>query len=86
MQLYDELQCPLSFSETTSSWTERVFFAGYNAIKGRGGSIDSPAMIPSWLRSLDSLTDVGWTKIFVPIGPWIYSKIYISRHYAMAII
>lgn len=42
MQLYDEQQRPVSFSETTSSWTERVFFAGYNAIKTRGGSIDAP--------------------------------------------
>lgn len=74
MQLYDEQQRPLSFSEATSSWTERVFFAGYNAVKTRGGSIDASAMTPSWLRSIDSLTDVGWAKAFIPIGPWIYSK------------
>ncbi|KAI0691028.1 S-adenosyl-L-methionine-dependent methyltransferase [Cytidiella melzeri] len=74
MQLYDERQRPVSFSETTSSSTERIFFAGYNAIKTRGGSIEAAGMSPSWLRSIDSLIDVGWAKAFVPIGPWIYSN------------
>lgn len=75
MQLYDAQQRPLSYSESTSSWTERIFFAGYNAVKTRGGSIDASSMTPSWLRSIDSLIDVGWAKAFIPIGPWVYGKI-----------
>lgn len=74
MQLYDEQQRPVSFSEASSSWTEKVFFAGYNAMKTKGGSIDSPSMSPSWLRAIDSLTEVGWAKVFIPLGPWIYSE------------
>lgn len=75
MQLYDDRKNPLSYSETTASWTQRVFFAGYNAMKNRGGCIDSPTMSPTWLRSIDSLTDVGWDKVFIPIGPWVYGEI-----------
>lgn len=76
MQLYDEQQRPVSYSQATSSWTERVFFAGYNAMKSRGGSVDAASMTPSWLRSDDSLADVGWAKVFIPIGPWIYGEIW----------
>jgi len=75
MQLYDEWKRPLSFAEPGQpgfSWTHRIFFAAYNAMKKRGGSIDSPSMSPTWLRAIDSLTDVGWHKIFIPIGPWHY--------------
>lgn len=77
MQLYDELKQPLQFSHTESSWVHRVFFAGYNAMKTKGGTIDSPIMSPTWLRSIDSLTDVGWDKTYIPIGPWIYGEILI---------
>ena len=75
MQLYDEYQEPLAYTEQGSpdfSWTHRVFFAAYNAMKNRGGSIDSASMTPTWLRAIDSYTDVGWHKIFIPIGPWRY--------------
>lgn len=74
MQLYDEDQRPMSYADSTSSWIQRIFFASYNAMKTRGGSIDSPSMSPTWLRDINSLTDVGWAKVFIPIGPWIYSK------------
>ncbi|KIP12259.1 hypothetical protein PHLGIDRAFT_328195 [Phlebiopsis gigantea 11061_1 CR5-6] len=74
MQLYDEERRPLSYSEADASWTQRVFFAGYNASKNKGGNIDCPTMNPTWLRSIDSLTDVGWDKVFIPIGPWIYAN------------
>lgn len=74
MQLYDEQKRPVSFSDPTSSWTHRIFFASYNAMKNRGGSIDSPSMSPTWLRGINSLTDVGWHKAFIPIGPWIYGE------------
>ncbi|KAI0807727.1 S-adenosyl-L-methionine-dependent methyltransferase [Fomes fomentarius] len=76
MQLYDEWQEPLAYAEEGSpgfSWTHRVFFAGYNAMKNRGGSIDSTSMSPSWLRAIDAYTDVGWHKVFIPIGPWRYA-------------
>ena len=75
MQLYDEWQEPLAYVEQDSpdfSWTHRVFFAAYNAMKNRGGNIDSPTLSPTWLRSIDLLTDVGWDKAFIPMGPWIY--------------
>ncbi|THG99963.1 hypothetical protein EW026_g2493 [Hermanssonia centrifuga] len=52
----------------------RMFFAAYNAMKTKGGSIDSPSMSPTWLRGVDTLTDVGWDKTFIPIGPWIYGN------------
>ncbi|KAK7693742.1 hypothetical protein QCA50_003314 [Cerrena zonata] len=77
MQLYDEHRKPISFAEPGQpgfSWTHRVFFAGYNAMKNRGGNIDSPSMSPTWLRAIDSLTDVGWHKVFIPVGPWTYRK------------
>lgn len=74
MQLYDELRRPLAYSETDASWTQKLFFAGYNAMKNRGGHIDCPTMNPTWLRSIGSLTDVGWDKVFIPIGPWIYGE------------
>ncbi|KAJ3553866.1 hypothetical protein NM688_g3394 [Phlebia brevispora] len=74
MQLYDEQKRPISFSEPNPSWTHRIFFAAYNAMKNRGGSPDAPSMSPTWLRAIDSLTDVGWHKVFVPIGPWIYGE------------
>lgn len=74
MQLYDERRQPLQYAERDASWTHRVFFAAYNAMRNRGGSIDSPSMSPTWLRSVDSLTDVGWDKVFIPIGPWIYGE------------
>ncbi|KAI0780653.1 S-adenosyl-L-methionine-dependent methyltransferase [Trametes elegans] len=73
MQLFDEWQCPLAYVEEGSpgfTWTHRVFFAAYNAMKNRGGSIDSPSMCPTWLRAIESYTDVGWHKVFIPIGPW----------------
>lgn len=75
MQLYDEWQEPLAYSEQGSpnfSWVHSVFFAGYNAMKSRGGSVDSPSMNPTWLRNIDAFTDVGWHKVFIPIGPWRY--------------
>ncbi|PCH37869.1 S-adenosyl-L-methionine-dependent methyltransferase [Wolfiporia cocos MD-104 SS10] len=75
-QLYDEDQRPMPLSdhgEPGFSWCHRVFFASYNAMKTRGGSIDSPSMSPTWLRAIDSLTDVGWHKIFIPMGPWHYA-------------
>lgn len=74
MQLYDEQKRPISFSEPSSTWTGRMFFAAYNAMKTKGGSIDSPSMSPTWLRGVDTLTDVGWDKTFIPIGPWIYGE------------
>ena len=74
MQLYDERRRPLQYTERDASWTHRIFFAAYNAMRNRGGSIDSPSMSPTWLRSVDSLTDVGWDKVFIPIGPWIYGE------------
>ena len=76
MQLYDEWQEPLAYSEQGSpnfSWLHSIFFAGYNAMKTRGGSVDSPSMNPTWLRNIDAFTDVGWHKVFIPIGPWRYS-------------
>ncbi|KAH9952099.1 S-adenosyl-L-methionine-dependent methyltransferase [Amylocystis lapponica] len=76
MQLFDEQQRPLALSERGTpgfSWTHKVFFAAYNAMKNRGANIDSPSMSPTWLRSIDSLTDVGWHKVFIPIGPWQYN-------------
>lgn len=75
MQLYDEWQEPLAYAEEGTpefSWTHRVFFAAYNAMKNRGASIDACSMTPTWLRAVESLTDVGWHKIFIPIGPWRY--------------
>lgn len=77
MQLYDEHRKPISFAEPGQpgfSWTHRVFFAGYNAMKNRGGNIDSPSMSPTWLRAIESLTDVGWHKVFIPVGPWTYRE------------
>ncbi|OCH94926.1 S-adenosyl-L-methionine-dependent methyltransferase [Obba rivulosa] len=72
MQLYDEDRQPLSYNPNSPgcSWTQKVFFSAYNAMKNRGGNIDSPSMSPQWLRAIDGLTDVGWHKIFIPIGPW----------------
>ncbi|KAI0664665.1 S-adenosyl-L-methionine-dependent methyltransferase [Cubamyces menziesii] len=73
MQLFDEWQQPLAYAEEGApgfSWTHRMFFAAYNAMKNRGGSIDSPSMCPTWLRANDAYTDVGWHKVFIPIGPW----------------
>ncbi|KAI0636697.1 S-adenosyl-L-methionine-dependent methyltransferase [Trametes polyzona] len=73
MQLFNEWQQPLAYVEEGApgfTWTHRVFFAAYNAMKNRGGSIDSPSMCPTWLRSIDAYTDVGWHKVFIPIGPW----------------
>lgn len=78
MQLYDEEKRPVSFTEATASWTERVFFASYNAMKTKGSSTDSASMSPTWLREIHSLTDVGWTKYFIPIGPWVYGKLSLS--------
>ena len=74
LQLYDEQKKPISFSEPNSSALHRIFFAAYNAMKNRGGSPDAPFMSPTWLRANDSLTDVGWHKEFIPIGPWIYGE------------
>lgn len=77
MQLYDDQQRPMPFKtlgEPGFSWTHKVFFASYNAMKSRGSSVDPPLMNPTWLRSIDSLTDVGWDKIYIPIGPWMYSR------------
>lgn len=74
-QLYDEHRRPMPLSELGTpgfSWVHKVFFATYNAMKNRGGSPDSPNMNPTWLRTIDSLTDVGWHKAFVPMGPWRY--------------
>ncbi len=73
MQLYDEWQEPLAYSAQGSSdfsWLHSVFFAGYNAMKTRGGSVDSPSMNPTWLRNIDAFTDVGWHKVYIPLGPW----------------
>ncbi|KAH9857175.1 hypothetical protein C2E23DRAFT_881638 [Lenzites betulinus] len=73
MQLFDEWKQPLAYVEEGSPgfyWTHRVFFAAYNAMKNRGGSIDSPSMMPTWLRANDAYADVGWHKAFIPIGPW----------------
>ncbi|KAI0672942.1 S-adenosyl-L-methionine-dependent methyltransferase [Trametes maxima] len=77
MQLFDEWHQPLPYMEEGTpgfTWTHRVFFAAYNAMKNRGGSIDSPSMCPSWLRGVDAFTDVGWHKIFIPMGPWPQSS------------
>ena len=77
LQLYDEHQQPLAYAEQGTpgfSWITRIFFAAYNAMKNRGGSIDSPFMSPTWLRAVDSFTDVGWHKVFIPIGPWRCGK------------
>lgn len=77
MQLFDEFQEPLAFAEEGSpdfSWTQRVFFAAYNAMKNRGGSIDTPSMAPTWLRAIDDYTEIGWHKVFIPIGPWRYCE------------
>ncbi|CCM00019.1 uncharacterized protein FIBRA_02045 [Fibroporia radiculosa] len=74
-QLYDEHKRPMPLGDPDSpefSWIHKVFFTSYNAMKNRGGSIDSPCMNPTWLRAIDSLMDVGWHKIFVPMGPWRY--------------
>ena len=75
MQLYDEQKRPMSFSDLGQpgfSWTHMILFAAYTAMKNKGGSVDSPLMGPTWLREIDSLTDVGWQKVFIPIGPWYY--------------
>lgn len=74
MQLYDEQRQPLQYTEQDASWVQRIFFAAYNAMRNRGGCMDSNYMSPTWLRSVESLTDVGWDKVFVPIGPWIYGE------------
>ena len=74
LQLYDEDRRAIAYSQPQSSSTQRLFFATYNAMKNRGGSVDSPYMSPTWLRGVESLTDVGWQKEFIPIGPWIYGK------------
>ena len=77
MQLYDENENPISLAEEGKpgfSWTHKVFFSAYTAMKNRGGNIDSPSMNPTWLRAIDSLTDIGWHRIFIPIGPWRYGE------------
>ncbi|KAH9843187.1 S-adenosyl-L-methionine-dependent methyltransferase [Rhodofomes roseus] len=74
-QLYDENQRPMAFTDPDApgtSWLHKVFFATYNAMKNRGGNIDSPSMSPTWLRAIDCLTDVCWHKEFIPMGPWRY--------------
>lgn len=76
-QLYDEYKRPMPLSDPDTpgfSWIHKVFFATYNAMKNRGGSPDSPSMNPTWLRAIDSLTDVGWHKVFIPMGPWRYGS------------
>lgn len=67
-----------------TSWLHKVFFATYNAMKNRGGNIDSPSMSPTWLRAIDTLTDVGWHKEFVPIGPWVYGNTKRTHKYIVA--
>lgn len=74
MQLYDDQKQALPFIEPCVSATHRVFFAAYNAMKARGSCTDSPSMTPSWLRNVETLTDVGWHKVFIPIGPWMYAN------------
>lgn len=85
MQLYDDQKQALPFIEPCVSATHRVFFAAYNAMKARGSCTDSPSMTPSWLRNVEALTDVGWHKVFIPIGPWMYGEllpiaVYYTRH------
>ena len=75
MQVFDENKRPIAYAEEGHpgfSWTQRIFFAAYNAMKNKGGSVDSPSMNPTWLREIKSFTDVGWHKVFIPIGPWCY--------------
>ncbi|KAH8106814.1 S-adenosyl-L-methionine-dependent methyltransferase [Cristinia sonorae] len=77
MQIFDETRQPIAYAEEGQpgfSWTHRIFFAAYNAMKSKGGSVDSPSMNPTWLRAIDSLTDVGWDKVFIPMGPWCYAS------------
>ncbi|EPQ58002.1 S-adenosyl-L-methionine-dependent methyltransferase [Gloeophyllum trabeum ATCC 11539] len=74
MQLYDESKEPLAALEPGEpgfTWTQKVFFAAYNAMKNRGGCIDSPTLTPRWLQEDGHFTNIGWNKIFVPIGPWV---------------
>ena len=88
LQLYDEHQQPLAYAEQGTpgfSWITRIFFAAYNAMKNRGGSIDSPFMSPTWLRAVDSFTDVGWHKVFIPIGPWRCGKLFFGVAVSMLI-
>ncbi|KZT26554.1 S-adenosyl-L-methionine-dependent methyltransferase [Neolentinus lepideus HHB14362 ss-1] len=76
MQLYDESREPLPALEPGEpgfSWTQRIFFSAYNAMKSRGGSIDSPNLSSKWLQEDGHFTNIGWTKIFIPIGPWVES-------------
>ena len=75
LQLYDEQKKPLTFSGSSdASALHRVCFAVYNAVKNRGGSPDSSCMSATWLRENPDLTDVEWTKEYVPIGPWIHGS------------
>ncbi|KAF8590068.1 S-adenosyl-L-methionine-dependent methyltransferase [Ramaria rubella] len=73
MQLYDEHQQPLPVSEPGDelfSWTQRVFHATYNSMKTRGSQVDTPSLLPLWLSRMDEVHNVGWLKIFIPLGPW----------------
>lgn len=78
MQVFDEDKQPIAYTEQGQpgfSWLHRIFFAAYNAMKNKGGSVDSPSMNPTWLRSIESVTDVGWYKVFIPMGPWRYGAL-----------
>lgn len=75
MQVFDEDKQPIAYAEEGQpgfSWTQRIFFASYNAMKNKGGSVDSPSMNPTWLRAINTFTDIGWHKVFIPMGPWRY--------------
>ncbi|KAI0723973.1 S-adenosyl-L-methionine-dependent methyltransferase [Cerioporus squamosus] len=90
MQLYDEWQEPLAYSEQGSpdhSWVHSIFFAGYNAMKTRGGSVFIP--IGPWRYAdqrelvLAEMLREDCLRYIAGLGPYLLSEGYLPESVEM---
>jgi len=54
---------------------QRILFSAYNALKGKGSSVDAGRQFARWLGEHvgkpGGVTFVGETEVWVPVGPWL---------------
>lgn len=72
-QIYDQNQQLVTVSTSSSGppsfprWMALI----YRAVSARGGCLDAPGKLHSWVKGIPVFTDVEYAKLWVPSSPWL---------------
>jgi hypothetical protein len=72
-QLYDQNKQLVTVSTTSmkAPWFPLWMAFVYMAVSARGGCLDAPGKLHSWVKEIPAFTDVFHARLWVPSSPWL---------------